>query len=164
MPPRMSAEGGPGAAAAARDGGGPAGPGAPAGGDGSAAITVNTKRYEVDRPEMTAREIKDLAGAPLHHMLILVAGGPGGPAGGGDEPMADADTVRLARGMRFRTVNSATFGSQGAAAHLPPLLLDHIGRLESMGYEVEVTSGDAIYVVIRGTRSRTTCGIAAGQT
>lgn len=150
----MSAEGGPGAAAAAkpaaRDGGGPAGQGAPAGGDGAAAITVNTKRYEVDRPEMTAREIKDLAGAPLHHMLILVAGGPGGPAGGGDEPMADADTVRLARGMRFRTVNSATFGSQGAAAHLLPLLLDHIGRLESMGYEVEVTSGDAIYVVIRG--------------
>ena len=104
--------------------------------------------YTVSKPEMTAREIKDMAGAPIHHLLILVVGEADRAAGGDDEPKADADAIKLASGMRFRTVNSATFGSQ-VAMRAPPLLEDHIGRLESMGFEVEVTADDAIYIVIK---------------
>ena len=128
---------------------GTAGPAAGAGrGCGAVTIVVNRREYRVAGPEMTAREIKNLAGAPAHHMLILVAGGPGRAAEGGDEPMADADVVRPARGMRFRTVNAATFGSQ-TTMHAPPLLLEHIGLLESRGFAVEVTASDAIYIVIK---------------
>lgn len=115
---------------------------------GAATITVNRKEYAATKAEMTAREIKDMAGSPIHHLLILVGGEPDGGTGGGDEPMADADIVRLAPGMRFRTVNSATFGSQ-AAMQLPPLLQDHIAELESRGFAVEVSVSDAIYVVIK---------------
>lgn len=93
---------------------------------------------------MTAREIKAVAGATRHHMLILVAG----DSGEDDEPQADSDTIALADGMRFRTVNSATFGSQ-APLRAPPLLLDHVGQLRLRGHRVEVTAGDAIYVVIK---------------
>lgn len=128
-------------------GSGPAGPTATA--DGIAVtITVNRKEYAVAKAEMTAREIKDMAGAPIHHMLILLAGGPGMAAGCDDEPQADTDVLRLAPGMRFRTVNSATFGSH-AAMRMPPLLRDHIGQLESRGFEVEVAVDSAIYVVIK---------------
>ena len=97
---------------------------------------------------MTAREIKDMAGAPIHHMLILLVGEPGRTAGADYEPKADADVIRLALGMRFRTVNAATFGSQ-AAMRVPPLLQDHIAELESRGFEVEVAVDNAIYVVIK---------------
>lgn len=138
---------GPAGGQGGRQPGGGEGPAGPAGATGAVTITVNRKKYSV-RGEMTARAIKELAGAPLHHLLIHVVGGPDGAAGGDDEPKADADAIRVAQGMRFRTVNSATFGSQ-AAAHLPPLLRDHIGRLESMGFEVEVAASDAIYVVIK---------------
>ena len=107
-------------------------------------ITVNRESYRVDRPDMTAREIKAVAGATRHHILIRVAG----DSGEDDEPQADSDTIALADGMRFRTVNSATFGSQ-APLQAPPLLLDHVGQLRLRGHKVEVTAGDAIYVVIK---------------
>ena len=125
---------------------GPAEPTTAAG--GTIAIIVNAKEYGVTKPEMTAKEIKDMAQAPPHHMLILVVGEPDKAAGGDDEPKADADVTRLVQGMRFRTVNSATFGSQ-AAVKAPPLLQDHVGQLESRGFAVEVTVGDAIYIVIK---------------
>ena len=128
-------------------GGGPAGPTATAGGI-ALTITVNRRDHTVTRQEMTAKEIKDMAGAPIHHLLILLAGEPGVAAGCDDEPHADTDIIRLAPGMRFRTVNAATFGSH-AAMRMPPLLRDHICQLESRGFEVEVAVDSAIYVVIK---------------
>ncbi len=115
---------------------------------GGIVITINRKEYRTSKPEMTARELKDMAGAPIHHMLILLVDEPGRAAGADDEPKADADIIRLVLGMRFRTVNAATFGSQ-AAIRVPPLLQDHIAQLESRGFEVEVAVDNAIYVVIK---------------
>lgn len=140
-----------GQSAAAWAGGGQAGglggPAAAAPGD-SVTITVNMREYPVLKQSMTAKEIKDMAGAPAHHMLILVGGEPGKAGEGSDEPQADADIIKLAPGMRFRAVNSATFGSQ-AAMQAPPLLQDHVRVLESRGFAVEVTVSDAIYIVIK---------------
>lgn len=123
------------------------GPVAAAPGD-SVTITVGTREYKASKPVMTAREIKDMAGAPVHHLLFLVAGGPNGAGGRVDEPHADADAIKLTPGMRFRAVNSAIFGSQ-AAMRAPPLLQDHVRVLKSRGFAVEVTVSDAIYIVIK---------------
>ena len=74
-------------------------------------ITVNRRDYEAPKPDMTGREIKEMADAPAHHALILVAG-PGGDPGGGDRPVPDDTVIHLERGMRFRTVNRAEFGAK----------------------------------------------------
>lgn len=133
-----------GQSAAAGTGGGQGGLGGPAAaapGD-PVTITVNMREYPVLKQSMTAKEIKDMAGAPAHHMLILVGGESN------DEPQADADIIKLAPGMRFRAVNSATFGPQ-ATMQAPPLLQDHVRVLESRGFAVEVSVSDAIYIVIK---------------
>ena len=83
------------------------------GGPGGIAIVMNRKEYKAPRPNMTPEEIKRMAGAPLHHMLVLVSGSTDG---GGDEPRPDGSgPIRLERGMRFRTVNRAVFGCAARA-------------------------------------------------
>lgn len=90
------------------------GPTTTTGGANSITITVNRKEYEAPRPGMTPEEIKEMAGAPPHHTLILVAGAADG---GSDEPKPDGSgPIHLERGMRFRTVNKAEFGCTAARA------------------------------------------------
>ena len=133
------------------------GPTTTTGGGDSILITVNRREYEVPKPDMTGAEIKEMADAPRHHTLILIAGYPGGDPGGGGRPVPDDETVHLVRGMRFRTVNRAEFGSaaggpgsqEAALAELPPKLREHIAVLEGRGYRVEAVDNGDIGVVIR---------------
>ena len=74
-------------------------------------ITVDRREYEAPKPDMTGKEIKEMAGAPPNRALILIAGDPGADPGNGGRPVPDDETVHLVRGMRFRTVNRAEFGS-----------------------------------------------------
>ena len=119
---RMSLAGAPDAAPSARgqpggDAGG-TGPTATTGGPDSITVVVNRKEYEAPAPDMTPEEIKKMADAPLHHMLILAAGAPDG---GGDEPKPDGSgPIHLERGMRFRTVNRAEFGCEAQGRRPPP--------------------------------------------
>lgn len=83
----------------------PAGPG---GGtrpvDGPIEIDVNGRNYAAPKPSMTGAEIKDLAGGPPEYMLVLVV------EQGDDKQVADGESVRLEAGMRFRILDSSTFG------------------------------------------------------
>ena len=146
------------------------GPTTTTGGGDSILITVNRKDYEAPKPDMTGMEIKEMAGAPPHHTLILFAGDPDGDSGGGGRPIPDDVGIHLVRGMRFRTVNRAEFGLEapqpqagGPAAHgkggagnqaaalaeLPPKLREHIAVLEGRGYKVETVDNGEIGVVIK---------------
>lgn len=73
-------------------------------------ITINRKVYHVEKPIMTGREIKELAGGPMDYWLILVVKKPDEVAGGDDKKIADDESIELKSGMRFRIVNPATFG------------------------------------------------------
>lgn len=152
------------------------GPTTTTGGDDGILITVNRKDYEAPKPDMTGIEIKEMAGAPLHHALILVAGDPGGGADGDGQPVPDDAAIHLARGMRFRTVNRAEFGCAMSGSHsvaslahggdggdatlcpgnqaaalteLPPKLREHIAILEGRGYKVEAVDNGEIGIVIK---------------
>lgn len=93
------------------------GPTTTTGGADSITIKVNRKEYEAPEPDMTPEEIKKMADAPPHHMLILVTGAADG---GGGEPKPDGSgPIHLERGMRFRTVNRAEFGCAAAGGVRP---------------------------------------------
>lgn len=67
-------------------------------------IEINGKKYAAPAPSMTGAEIKGLAGGPLEYMLILVT------ESGDDRQVSDDESIDLRAGMRFRILNSATFG------------------------------------------------------
>lgn len=73
-------------------------------------ITIGKEEFKVHKPKLTGKEIKMLAKGPLDHLLVLVVGKPDPVAGGDDKIIADDEEVDLKNGMRFRIVNSATFG------------------------------------------------------
>jgi len=73
-------------------------------------ILINNRPFKAPKPEMTGREIKELAGGPLDYLLVLVVKDPDPVAGGDDQIINDNQPVTLKDGMRFRIVNPATFG------------------------------------------------------
>ena len=73
-------------------------------------IHINNRPYKVSRPEMTGREIKELAGGSPDYLLVLVVKAPDPVAGGDDKIINDDQIVQLTPGMHFRIVNPATFG------------------------------------------------------
>ena len=75
-------------------------------------ILINNRPFKAPKPEMTGREIKELAGGPLDYLLVLVVGSPDPAAGGDDQIIRDDQLVILKDGMRFRIVNPATFGDR----------------------------------------------------
>lgn len=78
--------------------------------EGRITILINQKPYEVPKPQMTGREIKELGGGPMEYLLVLVVKDPDPVAGGDDQIINDDQVVNLEPGMRFRIVNPATFG------------------------------------------------------
>ena len=77
---------------------------------GDIIITIGKEEFKVYKPKLTGKEIKMLAKGPSDHLLVLVVGKPDPVAGGDDKIIADDEEVDLKNGMRFRIVNSATFG------------------------------------------------------
>ena len=73
-------------------------------------IIIGKKEFKVPEPVMVGKEIKMLGGGSSAHLLVLVVGKPDPVAGGDDKIIADDEKVELKNGMRFRVVNSATFG------------------------------------------------------
>lgn len=73
-------------------------------------IIINRQQFKAPKPVMTGKEIKELGGGPVEHILVLVVGKPDPVAGGDDKIIADGEEVQLENGMRFRIVNPATFG------------------------------------------------------
>jgi len=73
-------------------------------------ILINNRPYKAPKPQMTGREIKELAGGPLEYLLVLVVKAPDPVAGGDDEQINDDQVKDLKSGMHFRIVNPATFG------------------------------------------------------
>lgn len=73
-------------------------------------IVVNKRPHEAPRTPMTGREIKELAGAPVENLLVEIVGSADAAAGGDDRIIGDEQSIELKNGMRFRTVNPATFG------------------------------------------------------
>ena len=73
-------------------------------------ITINREEFKAPKPILTGKEIKMLAKGPSDDLLVLVVGKPDPVAGGDDKIIADDEKVDLKIGMRFRIVNSATFG------------------------------------------------------
>lgn len=127
----------------------PAGPGSgPDGGahggtqsiDRPIEIDVNGRKYAAPKPSMTGEEIKDLAGGPPDYMLVLVV------EQGDDRQVADGESVRLETGMRFRILDSATFGQD--LLELPPLLSKHVGSLRQK-FSVEVIRENGFCVIIK---------------
>lgn len=111
-------------------------------------ILINQKPYHVAKPEMTGRELKELAAGPLQYLLVLVVGKPDEVAGGDDKIINDDQAVSLESGMRFRIVNPATFGA--AAITAPPLLHQHVEQLQGLGYNVELAQdGVQVCVVLK---------------
>ena len=73
-------------------------------------ILINNKPYEAPKPAMTGLEIKQLGGGPDDYWLMLVVKSADPVAGGDDKQIQDGEIVELKSGMRFRIVNTATFG------------------------------------------------------
>ena len=76
-------------------------------------ILINNRPFEAPKASMTGLEIKQLGGGPTDYWLILVVKSPDEVAGGDDIQIQDEQVVELKSGMRFRIVNSATFGRVG---------------------------------------------------
>ena len=73
-------------------------------------ITIGKEEFKAPEPVMLGKEIKVLGGGRSEYLLVLVVGKPDPVAGGDDKIIADDEKVELKNGMRFRIVNSATFG------------------------------------------------------
>ncbi len=73
-------------------------------------IVINNRPYKAPAPQMTGRQIKELAGGPLEYLLVEIVKSPDPVAGGDDIIIGDDQVVDLKDGMRFRIVNPATFG------------------------------------------------------
>ena len=73
-------------------------------------IIIGKEKFKAPEPVMLGKEIKILGGGRSEHLLVLVVGKPDPVAGGDDKIIADDEKVELKNGMRFRIVNSATFG------------------------------------------------------
>ena len=91
--------------------GGPGdGPAAGGPGDGPAAggtitIEINGRRFDAPKQTMNGAEIKRLGDCPSDYMLIRVTS-----SDGDDVQVPDDELICLDSTMRFRIVNSSTFG------------------------------------------------------
>ena len=66
-------------------------------------IFIDGKEYKVEVESMSGAQIKALGGVPSDYQLFLERKGE-------DQPISDAQSVKLENGMHFFAVPPATFG------------------------------------------------------
>ena len=66
-------------------------------------IFIGDKEYEVESDHMTGAQIKVLGNVPSDYQLFLEQPGD-------DQPVPDANSIKLKKGMHFYGVPAATFG------------------------------------------------------
>lgn len=109
-------------------------------------ILINQKPYHIETDELSAADIRTLAGAPPDYEVWQVLGSPDPE---GQLPVNDIQitgTVKVKSGTRFRVVPPGTFGAE---PKIPAELLAEVERLKAAGKEAAISLGtDGHYHVV----------------